>query len=78
MNSLANHLVSKSIPVIATVYQASNTGRPAGCVNEKGEPESSHSIGARYDCSYGKILWLFKKYDNDYVKVYENLKAKHK
>ena len=72
MNSLANCLISKSIPVIPAVYQAASTGRPAGCVNEQGEPESSSSIGKRYGCSYGKILWLFKKH-SDYREVYKAL-----
>ena len=72
MISLANDLVSKSTPQIPPVYQPAKTGRPAGCVNEQGEPESSHSIAARYGCSYGKILWLFKKHD-DYRLVYKAL-----
>lgn len=73
MISLANDLVRKAAPAPLSVYQAARTGRPAGCVNEDGLPESSHSIAARYNCSYGKILWLFKKFDGDYKKVYKQL-----
>tara|TARA_R110000824_G_scaffold284825_2_gene473044 strand:- start:794 stop:1018 length:225 start_codon:yes stop_codon:yes gene_type:complete len=72
--TLANDIVSKSSKS-AKAYQKSHTGRPPKHVDEHGNPESSHSIGERYKCSYGKIMWLFKKYDGDYLKVYETLQS---
>lgn len=70
---LANDLLAKSKQTSeAAKFKAASTGRPAGCVDELGNPESSNSIGKRYGCSYGKILWLFKKYA-DYQDVYRAL-----
>ena len=68
--SLATDLVRTARKPEALKYIKSHTGRPSKCVNEQGEPESAHSIGKRHGCSYGKVLWLFKKY-SDYSKVYE-------
>lgn len=71
--SLANDLLKKS-KATATGYKPSYTGRPAKYTDENGNPESSASIGKRYGCSYGKIMWLYKKYQ-DMTKVYEVLNS---
>ena len=73
--TLASDIAQKSIVQPVKAYKPAKTGRPAGCADEDGKPESSHSIGARYKCSYGKILWLFKKHDS-HEEVYAALKAK--
>ena len=72
--TLANDLLIKSNKPVRK-YQKSHTGRPPKYVDENGSPESSHSIGERYGCSYGKIMWLFKKH-GDYRLVYQALTLK--
>lgn len=71
MISLANDLLTKS-KVPAKGYKPSHTGRPPKYTDENGNPESSHSIADRYGCSYGKIMWLFKKYGSMPL-VYDSL-----
>ena len=72
MNSLANDLLNRSIKPLKPVYVRSGTGRPPKYFNESGEPESATSIGERYGCSYGKVMWLFKKYIT-YQEVYKHI-----
>ena len=60
--SLANDLLTTHTSPAKIKIRQQSTGRPPKYRNELGQAESAASIGERHGCSYGKVMWLYKKH----------------
>lgn len=74
MNLASDLLKTHTSPAKVKIKHQS-TGRPPRYRNELGQAESADSIGDRHGCSYGKVMWLYKKYIC-HVIVFQKIKEK--